>query len=289
MGTRWRTVLAVTALAVLTGCDAAAQPPVTSGPPAPVRSTWRLGHRIPASSGFRVVARSVSAYEESTTVVRGGAKCYISHNPSGTYGPENMVGEKIPVEVAGRPGVRDGAGAEGAYLMWQQPDQSWASSSCYPDEDPRQLLRAAEAVVWKPSSIALPFDLQTLPAGYDVASIDTDLQTGSTGVHIGLPLGPGSAAADLVLSFDPPYGVTGGRPVAVGGRTGTLSEDPQSPRLCLVEQGHQVCVGAESSDTGPYPDRSDQVPTLLAIAGALRFPADLSDRSDWFAAEDVFG
>jgi len=289
MGTRWRTVLAATTLAVLVGCDATAEPPVTSGPPAPVRSTWQLGHRVPASSGFRVVARSVSHYEESTTVVRGGAECYISHDPSGRYGPENMVGEKVAVEVAGRPGVRDGAGAEGPYLMWQQPNQSWASASCYPDEDPQQLVRVAEAVVWKPSSIALPFDLQTLPAGYEVASIDTDLRTGSTGVHIGPPLGPGSADADLLLSFDPPNGVTGGRPVAVGERPATLGENPRSPQLCLVEQGHQVCVGAESSDTGPYPDRSDQVPTLLAIAEALRFPADLGDRSAWFAAEDVFG
>ena len=68
-----------------------------------------------------------------------------------------------------------------------------------------------------------------------------------------------------------------------------LSEDLRWPRLCLAEQGHQICIGAESSDTGPYPDRSAEVPVLLAVAEALRFPADLDDRSSWFAAEDVFG
>jgi hypothetical protein len=31
------------------------------------------------------------------------------------------------------------------------------------------------------------------------------------------------------------------------------------------------------------------VPTLLAIAGKLRYAPDLNDRSTWFAAEDVLG
>lgn len=240
-----------------------------------------------------MVGRSVSRYSESTQVVlsTGGAEdaCFVSWYPTGTYGPENMVGEKVPVEVAGRPGVRDGAGAEGAYLMWQQPDQSWASVSCDPEENQRMLTRVAEAVEWKPSSLALPFDLTALPAGYAVDSLDTDLRTGTSRVHLVPASGPGSPEADLLLSFDDPSGVGGGRTVMVGGRPATLSEDPRWPRLCLVEQGHRVCVGIEPNDTGPHPDRSAEVPTLLAIAGALRFPADLDDRSTWFPAEDVFG
>ena len=75
----------------------------------------------------------------------------------------------------------------------------------------------------------------------------------------------------------------------VGGHRASLDETPESPELCLEVQGHDVCVGTGSSDTGPYPDRSDEIPTMVAVAESLRFPADLADRSSWFAAQDVFG
>lgn len=294
MRRRRGTVLAAAAVVALAGCGLGTTglPEPGPGPPQVLRTDWQLGHRIPASSGLRVVSRSVSAYQEATRVAREGDGpqdgCAVSAYPAGSYGPENRVGEKVAVRVAGRPGVRDGAGAEGPYLMWQQPDQSWAEVSCYPDEDLAVLTRIAEAVVWKSSSIALPFDLTALPAGYGVHSIDSDVGTGATSVRVGPPTGE-DAAQPLLVSFDGPFGSGPGRPVDVGGRTATLSEDARNPGLCFVEQGHQVCVGAEPSDTGPYPDRSAEVPTVLALAAALRFPADLDDRSSWFPAEDVFG
>lgn len=290
MRRRWGTVLAAAALVAAPACSAVSPDPPPD--PGPVRDTWQLGHRIPASSGLRVVGRSVTRWEESTQVRLGPDDqdgCSVSWHPHGSYGPPDMVGAQVPVEVAGRPGVRNGDGAEGPYLMWQPPGrQAWASVSCYPAEDPAVHLRVAEAVVWEPSSVLLPFDLTALPAGYGVQGL-SDLRTGRSEVRIAPPLGTGPADAGLLLSYDDPFAGGAARPVVVGGRSATLSGDPRWPRLCLLEQGHRVCVGAESSDTGPYPDRSAEVPVLLAVAEALRFPADLDDRSTWFAAEDVFG
>ena len=293
MGRRRSTLLATAALVAASACSGPGgllTPPLDQGP---VRATWQLGHRIPPSSGLRVVARSVTRWEETTSVrliPDDQDGCSVSWHPDGSYGPENMLGEQVPAEVAGRPGVRDGDGAEGPYLMWQPPGRdAWASVTCYPVEDPAVHLRVAEAVVWEPSSLALPFDLTALPAAYGVQAITSDLRTGRSDVQIAPPLGSSPADAGLLLSFDDPFAGGPARPVQIGGRSATLTEDPRWPRLCLLEQGHRVCVGAESSDTGPYPDRSAEVPTLLAVAEALRFPADLDDRSTWFPAEDVFG
>ena len=68
-----------------------------------------------------------------------------------------------------------------------------------------------------------------------------------------------------------------------------LSEDRENPGVCVLVQQRYVCVSAHSGDTGPYPDRSKEIPTLLTIAEGLRFPDDLEDRSTWFRAESVFG
>ncbi|GAA1844972.1 hypothetical protein ACFFOM_14020 [Microlunatus capsulatus] len=290
MRRRCGTALGVAVLALLVGCTTPAVPRRDPRPAEPARTSWQLGHRVPASSGLRVLARSASGYSDATQLALdagGQDTCSVSWYPAGTYGPENKVGEQVPVEVDGRPGVRAGAGAEGGYLMWQRPDASWAEVSCYPDESPATHRRVAEAVVWEPTSMALPFDLERLPAGYGPESVEVDVVTGATTVR----LGPGPLAADggLVLSFDGSSAPTGGRPVTVGGRAATQGEDARFPWVCLLEQGHRVCVAVDSSDTGPYPDRSGEVPALLAVAEALRFPADLDDRSSWTTAEDVFG
>ena len=54
-------------------------------------------------------------------------------------------------------------------------------------------------------------------------------------------------------------------------------------------QQRYLCVSASSGDTGPCPDRSGEIPTLIKIAEGLRFAEDLEDRSTWLRAESVFG
>jgi hypothetical protein len=68
-----------------------------------------------------------------------------------------------------------------------------------------------------------------------------------------------------------------------------LNEEPTSPGLCVFEQQHYLCVWTSTDDTGPHPDRSGEIPTLIQIAEGLRFAKDLDDMSTWFRAEQVFG
>ena len=295
MGSTPYGVGAAVLMVLLAGCGAPDQPPL-DGPPGPVREHWALSHRVPESSTMRVVGQRMDHFSETTEVLlrsdRDGqsARCSVTVDAPGQGGPENMVGEQLPATVQGGPALRNGPGAEGDYLIWQRADGRWASSQC--SEDGQQVFqdRLAEAVETKPSSIDLPLALRPLPAGYDLSSISQDRSTGLTRIDLG-PAGPDpdGSERDLVVTFDDDPVDEEGRPITVGGRPATLDETPRDPDVCLVVQGHHVCVGTSQSDTGPYPDRSGEIPTLLAVAEALRFPDDLGERSTWFPAEEVFG
>lgn len=275
------------AVVLLAGCGI----PLDAGdrseqaPAGPTREHWRLSLRVPQSPGVRVVGQRVDAFSESLTVSfdrdAGGAdvECSVTVSTPGWGGPENKVGEKVPTTVQGRPAVRNGAGAEGDYLIWQRADGAWMESICRDDGQVAFQDRLAEIVTDDESEILLPFDVTTLPPGTGVSGIEQDLRSGETKVYLD----------GLLLSYDVELARQEGRPTVIGGHPASVDETPRDPGLCLTVQGHDVCVGIESSDTGPYPDRSDELPVMTAIAESLRFPSDLTDRSSWFPAQDVFG
>jgi hypothetical protein len=254
---------------------------------------------VTESAKLKVTGYYISHYEESTGVSLGrdanglDVSCSVSVSAPGWGGPENKVGEKVPTTVNSRPGFRDGAGAEGPYLMWQQPGKSWTEVTCDGSGDGRLLDVVADAVKFRRSSIKVPFEIGALPSGYGPALIIQDLTDGRTEAYLGV-INPafGHADGDLVVSYESgpePVRRPSGRPIVVGGRTALLNEEPRSPGLCVFEQQRYVCVWTATSDTGPYPDRSGQIPTLIQIAENLRFANNLDDRSTWFGAERVFG
>ena len=222
---------------------------------------------------------------------RNGAEvvCSVTFSAAGWGGPENKVGEQVPTTVRGRPAVRNGAGAEGDYLIWQRPDGTWAESICE-DEGQRAFQdRLAEIVMDKPSDLLLPFDVVSLPQGLRATRIEQDLRSAETTVYAsGRAEDFGRTDTDLVLTFDGDLDEPG-RVTVIGGYPATVDETPKFPGLCLKVQGHDVCVGAGSDDTGPYPDRSDELPVMIALAETLRFPDNIEVRSSWFPAQDVFG
>ena len=294
MRPRRRCLGAVLAAVVLAGCGAGSSQPAEE-PLGPVREHWQLGQSVPESSTVRVVGQRLDGYSESSRVSfstgRDGAttECAVTFYVPGWGGPENKVGEQVPTTVQGRPGVRNGAGAEGDYLIWQRPDGTWAESSCEDEGSSAFQDRLAALVTDEPSDVLLPFDVEALPRGLRATSIQRDLGTGETTVRAsGRAEDFGRTRTDLVLTFDGPFDEPG-RATVIGGHPATVNESPKFPGLCLEVQGHDVCVGADSDDTGPYPDRSDELPVMTALAEALRFPDDLADRSSWFPAQDVFG
>jgi hypothetical protein len=121
-----------------------------------------------------------------------------------------------------------------------------------------------------------------------------DLERGSASVHVGRVRPEfGLPDSDLEISYEgrDPLRKPTGRPVTVNGRAALVDQQSRAPAVCVLirDQDGYVCVSSSISDTGPYPDRSDAIPTLLAIAESLTFATDLHDTSTWFAADRVFG
>ena len=216
----------------------------------------------------------------------------MSVSAPGRGGPDLRTGDKVPTRFRGRPAFRDGAGAEGAYLIWQLVDTSWVQVTCEAPEERQGIDTVASAVRLSPSSVALPFGLSGLPEGYQVAQIMQDRHRGSTSVYVGrFQERFGHADSDLEISSEAhdPLRRPSGRAITVAGRPALLDEEPRGPDVCVAVQLRHVCVGITPSDTGPYPDRSAEIPILLDLASHLTYADDLDDRSTWMAADHVFG
>lgn len=287
-----RTGLAVAGvLALLAGCGGGTVDPQPEQP-AP-RTSWTLRHRVVESKNLRIIASGIGQDDEWTGVSlrRDGAEsCYVSVSAPGQGGPDNKVGDKVATTFRGRPAIREGAGAEGPYLMWQLQDGSWLEVSCNDDASTDTV---ASAVRVARSSVALPVAVRSLPQGYQVAQLMQDRERGTTDIYVGRaqPQFGGRPDSDLQISLvaQDEQSELSGRAVSVAGLPAVLSEEPSHPRVCVSVQARHVCIGITASDTGPYPDRSADVPTLLSIADQLHYAPDLADRSTWFAAETVFG
>jgi hypothetical protein len=177
--------------------------------------------------------------------------------------------------------------------MWRHAGDAWTQVACSGSGQRRNVDALADAVQFRSSSILLPFDLDALPEGHGLSNIQSDLGRGSTEVYFGV-VDPafGHADPDSVISYEAgpePLRRPTGRPITVNGRNAMVNEDREDPSVCVFEQLRYLCVSAYSGDTGPYPDRSGEIPTLVTIAEGLRFADDLEDRSTWFRAESVFG
>ncbi len=296
-GRGWVLVCGVVVMVLLAGCVShggePTQPTQPTGP-AP-RTTWALRHRVAESADLQVTSNTVGHYDESTGVALGpgGAEsCFATVSSPGHGGPNNWVGEKVSTRFRGVPALRNGPGAEGSYLMWQLEDRSWVTVSCTDPGDSGPVDVVAAAVELKTSSIRLPFGLAALPDGYGVAQIMQQRSPSTTSVYVGRArpqVGFAGSDLEIVSQPDDPIDPPTGRAVTVGSRPALVSDDPKHPKVCVDVQDRHVCVRITPSDTGPYPDRSAEIPTLLDLAGALTYAADLDDQSTWFAAEEVFG
>ena len=88
--------------------------------------------------------------------------------------------------------MRNGAGAEGDYLLWQLDDGSWVEVRCSALGSRATIDRVAAAVAFESTTIRIPFDLE-LPEGYRAASVDVDLSSPGaqvcSGAHPSPPAG----------------------------------------------------------------------------------------------------
>ncbi|HEY5979866.1 MAG TPA: hypothetical protein VIT41_09540 [Microlunatus sp.] len=293
-------LIAVAAVVSLSVAGCTAPPPVpteTPHPGPPARTHWELRHRVVDTEGMRVVGQQLDASGEGTTVRLTDAAtavsedCYVALSVPGEGGPENRVGEQTSTTYDGHPAVRSGAGAEADYLMWRLEDDSWVEVSCGRFDSWTSIERVAAAVDLEPTPIMIPFDVE-LPDGYGVAAISNDLDRPSGRVHLGrVGRQPWSPAAELdvaygatELSADPP-----GEPTTLAGRVARVDDTSTSPAVWVQEQGRWLYVGVTPSDTGPYPNRREELPAMQAIAESLSPAGDLDEVTTWLAADGVFG
>ena len=292
----WAAVAGVATAALVAGCAGPVGQPaedgeVTGGPPP--RTSWQLRHRVQESAALEVVRRNADAYSEGSSVrVRRSdgtrEECGVRVTAPGHGGPERWVGEQRSTRVRGRPALRNGAGAEARYVLWQLEDRAWVEVLCDELEDRGPVDEVAAAVRLRRASIPVPFGLAELPQGFAVARVQQgeDLVQ----VHLGQVVpGAGRSRADLEIRYG--TGVWApqptGRRVAVGGRPALVEEEPRHPSVCVAVQDRHVCVFPTPDDTDRDPDHADEVPTLLAVATALTFAPDLGDRTTWFEADQV--
>lgn len=300
MRSRVRLVL-VGLVVALTGCSGPTDPPPEPDPHAtsdvPARTSWALSHRVKESDTIRITGGNIGHYDEATYLSLGqdanglDTPCYVTVFVPGQGGPKTMVGEKVPTTVNGSPGFRNGPGAETAYLMWRHRRGAWTMAHCSGSDHERFLEGIADAVVFRRSSIKLPFGLDSVPDEYGLSSVTADETQGTHVVYLGL-VNPafGHAEADVEISYQTGVLTVSdpiGRPMTVNGRPAVVSENREAPGVCVAVQQRWICVRAYVSDTGPYPDRTDEIPVLVGLAESLRFAADLDDRSTWLNSSDL--
>jgi hypothetical protein len=280
---------------VMSGCTASGSAPEEMHPPDPPRTHWELRHHVVDAPGLQVIGQHAAAVEESTTVAVAPSgttpadECYVQVSEPGVGGPDDMVGEKITTTFDGHPAVRNGAGAEGDYLLWQLEDGSWVEVSCAALGSRAAIDRVAAAVAFEPTTIRVPVDFE-LPSGYRAASVDVDLSAPGARIYLE-PTQPRRGSSELAIMVGTPELMPQptGEPQTIGGRPALVHSDEFGAVVWVQQQDRWVFVGTAPDDTGPYPDRSDEIPVLETIAASLSFPEDLSDPSTWFSAENVFG
>jgi hypothetical protein len=136
----------------------------------------------------------------------------------------------------------------------------------------------------------IPFDVE-LPQGYGVTAISNDLDQPSGRVSVGRVHQPGSPEAELAIlcgASEVSSGPTG-EPAAVGGRQVQVDDTRTSPAVWVPAQGGWILVGVETGDTGPYPDRSAELPAPESLAETISFADDMTNPATWLAADGVFG
>jgi DNA-directed RNA polymerase specialized sigma24 family protein len=309
IGLRRRRAVLIGVAAVTVGAAVAVTPTVVV-PRLPMfirqPGQWTFMHTVSPPDGWRVVARSLTALEESTELTNGtgwdARDCVVSVSLPST---DSFTPSDDAIRVRGRPGFYSESKTDrpqgGPYVAWRYSDDGWAWVHCdwlgttwTPDPSRAELVALADGVRFRRSAVGLPFTVGRLPEGYRVQTVTvqtdgptsvvlaahqattSDLPTSDVSVWLSVPADPRQRRV-----VDPER-------VTVGGRTAVLSKDPDLPTLCFEVQARHVCVSAywpsdNGRRTGAVPGSA--TPSLTATAEAVRFVHDIDAAQAWIPAE----
>lgn len=288
-----RGMITLVAVLALTSCGISTPREGETGMPSPPRPTsWFLSHDVIASDRIKVAGGSINAWEQTIEVVvdanarQPADRCFVQADVSGQGGPDRWVGEKIPTSVRGVPALRNGAGAEGPYLMWQDGNRRWITVQC--EHEATTSVVANQVRTGRKSFLAVPFGL-TPPDGYVVSSVNVTRDPLHVAVLLDRVDHADTEALSVTIDTTGQAGAPTGEPTTAGGHPALVTKDRQWPRICVAHRQTPVayvCVGVPPNDTGPYPDRTDDLPAIETIAASLRF-ADVDHLTTWFDADQA--
>ena len=255
--------------------------PVT--PRAP--GTWHFNHEVQPADGWAVVARGLSPRVELTELDPPGAsgdpkKCFVTVHVAGGYDRREIE----PLETTtlrGRNAFFALDEAASPFLAWEYGSDAWTTVLCTStDLDRAELRSIASWVRFGRSAARLPFALDQVPAGYQIAGLTEYVRNQTAEVTLGrkvLQRGDVHIIVAAPLSADN-VGLQGER-VAVDGVPGRLTRGGD-PRLCLYPGTQSLCLitfwpGGEWPEPAPEPVGAERI--LLGLARQLRFAPDLGD------------
>jgi hypothetical protein len=269
-----------------------------------VRGNWNQIHRVDLPTGWEVRSITVTADSESTGVGPPTASpddqtggCVITVYGRGVGDPAAGAVKRTPVEVNGRPGTYAPPGMEtDGGVLWQYADDSWAQASC---DGREQSLDLAQRVRFEVTTSRLPFELRSLPDGYQVRAVYPPVP-GSPDALFGaidatsLDQRKDLPAFGVVVSAgttEIPEHIAGWESDTIAGMPAVLSA--RDGRLCLNPPGsptHTVCI--ESGEGTPADLTKSLWPAgrrelLVEIAESLKLAENLDDQRTWFDANDA--
>jgi len=269
-----------------------------------VRGNWNQIHRVDLPAGWQVRNITVTADSESSEVGPPTASpddqtggCVTTVYGRGVGDPAAGADKRTPVEVNGIPGTYSTPGFDtNGGVVWQYADDSWAQVSC---ADRQQSVDIAERVRFEVTTTRLPFELRSLPDGYQVRGVyppvpDSDAQIFGAMDATSIDKRTDLRYFGVVVSAgttEIPEHIAGWETDTIAGMPAVLSA--RDARLCLNPPGspsHTVCI--ESGEGTPADLTKSLWPAgrrelLVEVAESLKLAKNLDDQRTWFDANDA--
>ena len=294
---RVRVVALLSGLALIAAAAIVVPTVVLPGLPVTPRAPgkWHFNHEVRPGDGWQVVARGLTPRVELTELDPPGAsgdpkKCVVTVHVAGGYDRRRTQ----PLETTTLRGrnaffALDEAGSP--FVAWEYGADAWSTVLCSStDLDRAELRSIASWVRFGRSSARLPFALDQVPAGYQVAGLTENVRSETAEVTLGREvLQRGDVNIVLIAPLGGEDVPSRGTRVTVDGVPGRLIGGGD-PRLCLFRDARSLCLitfwpGGEWPEPAPQPVGAE--PILLGLARQLRFAPDLADTDTWFEAESA--
>jgi hypothetical protein len=255
------------------------------------KGDWVFSSQLRPVSGWLVDARTVTAEWEYTSLrpatPSATGVCWIAVGAKGAGWIGTLPRVRRTVLVRGRPASL--GNIENNFtsntLWWRYADDSLAVIECPGVADSEHLVvKLAGRLTFRTERLLMPFRIQKLPTGYQVASVTQHTRPDSTLVTVSRSDYP-EGVLEFTISYRGP-GQAGplGKPIEVPAPTGLVTSWRESSCLPFGDSG--ICVEAKVPvDDNGVPYSHGLVRSLLQqTADQLQVAPSQRDRARWYDA-----